>query len=91
MSQIRDDIQVEQVLFTKSGSISRGTIHLTAHHIIFRYNDEDEKEMWVSDIVHPCPMVLKRAVDAIPINIPGQSSSTRSAGTIPAQFSYTNV
>ena len=52
MTQIRDCLQVEQVLFAKSGSTSRGTIHLTAHHIIFRYDDEDEKEMWVSDVVH---------------------------------------
>ena len=65
---------------------------MTAHHIIFRYQDEDEKEMWVSDVVHLCLIVLKkRAIDTIPIDITGQSSSTRSAGTIPAQFSYTNV
>lgn len=58
MIQIRDCLQVEQVLFTKSGSIWRGTIHLTAHHIIFRYNDEDEKEMWVSDVVHSLSIVF---------------------------------
>ena len=60
MTQLRDCVQVEQVLFGKSGSISRGTIHLTAHHIIFRYDDEDEKEVWVSDAVHLCLVVLKR-------------------------------
>jgi myotubularin-related protein 6/7/8 len=42
---------VEQVLFAKSGSISKGTVHLTAHHIIFRYDDAEEKEMWVSGLV----------------------------------------
>jgi glucokinase len=41
-------IQVEQVVFAKSGSVSKGTVHLTAHHIIFRYDDTGEKEMWVS-------------------------------------------
>lgn len=92
MTQIRGCLQVEQVLLAKSSSISRGTIHLTAHHIIFRYQDEDEKEMWVSDVVHLCLIVLKKsAIDTIPIDITGQSSSTRSTGTIPAQFSYTNV
>ena len=59
-THLRDYLQVEQVLFAKSGSISRGTIHLTAHHIIFRYDDGNEKEMWVSDVVHICPIVLKR-------------------------------
>ena len=53
-------LQVEQVLFAKSGSISRGTIHLTAHHIIFRYNDEDEKEIWVSGVVSSRPVGFKR-------------------------------
>jgi hypothetical protein len=52
--------KVEQVLFAKSGSTSRGTIHLTAHHIIFRYNDEDEKEVWVSDVVYSRLVGLKR-------------------------------
>jgi hypothetical protein len=60
MTHIRDYLQVEQVLFAKSGSISSGTIHLTAHHIIFCYDDEKEKEMWVSDVVHLCSIVLKR-------------------------------
>jgi hypothetical protein len=92
MTQIKDCLQVEQVLLAKSGSISRGTIHLTAHHIIFRYDDEKEKEMWVSDVVHPMSdSSQKRAVDAIPTDITGQSSPTRSAGTISAQFSYTNI
>ena len=40
--------QVENVLFTKSGTASNGTLHLTAHHIIFRYDLAEEKEMWVS-------------------------------------------
>ena len=53
-------LQVEQVLFAKSGLISRGNIHLTAHHIIFRYNDENEKEMWVSDVAHPWSHLLKK-------------------------------
>ena len=61
MTHIRDCLQVEQVLFAKSGLISRGTIHLTAHHIIFRYDDENEKEMWVSDVVHLCLIVLKES------------------------------
>lgn len=40
--------QVERVACTKSGTTLLGTIHLTAHHLIFRYNGEAEKEMWVS-------------------------------------------
>ncbi|KAG6817807.1 hypothetical protein H0H87_003215 [Tephrocybe sp. NHM501043] len=41
------DIQVERVAFTKSGTTRWGTIHLTAHHLIFRYDEEAEQEMWV--------------------------------------------
>ncbi len=42
--------QVQNVLFTKAGTSSSGTLHLTAHHIIFRYDFVEEKEMWVSVI-----------------------------------------
>lgn len=40
--------QVENVTCTKSGTTLLGTIHLTAHHIIFRYDGGAEKEMWAS-------------------------------------------
>ncbi|TEB26595.1 phosphatases II [Coprinellus micaceus] len=45
--------KVEQVAYTKSGRSSIGTLHLTAHHLIFHYNEEDEdKELWV-----PYPLI----------------------------------
>ncbi|KAJ7074303.1 protein-tyrosine phosphatase-like protein [Mycena amicta] len=44
--------QVSQVSCTRNGSTLLGTIHLTAHHLIFRYDDDKEKEMWV-----PYPLI----------------------------------
>ncbi|KAF9484650.1 protein phosphatase [Pholiota conissans] len=58
--------KVEQVLFSKSGSTSVGTIHLTAHHIIFRYDDAGEKEMWM-----PYPLIS--LVNRLPQTLQGQS------------------
>ncbi|KAF8197472.1 protein phosphatase [Pholiota molesta] len=58
--------KVEQVLFAKSGSISKGTVHLTAHHIIFRYDDAEEKEMWM-----PYPLIS--LVNRLPQTLQGQS------------------
>ncbi|KAF9036634.1 protein-tyrosine phosphatase-like protein [Panaeolus papilionaceus] len=42
--------KVEQVLFSKGALVSHGTLHLTAHHIIFRYDEpvSDETEMWLT-------------------------------------------
>ncbi|KDR73599.1 hypothetical protein GALMADRAFT_251342 [Galerina marginata CBS 339.88] len=58
--------KVEQVVFTKAGSISKGTVHLTAHHIIFRYDDAEEKEMWM-----PYPLIS--LVNRLPQTLQGQS------------------
>lgn len=40
--------QVEGVLCTKAGHSAQGTVHLTAHHLIFNYDDNVKEEMWVS-------------------------------------------
>ncbi|THH28927.1 hypothetical protein EUX98_g5268 [Antrodiella citrinella] len=44
--------KVEDVLCSKGGTSHRGTIHLTTHHLIFRYDDSAKDEMWV-----PYPLV----------------------------------
>ncbi|KAF7322631.1 Protein phosphatase [Mycena chlorophos] len=44
--------KVAQVACTRNGSTLVGTIHLTAHHLIFRYDDDKEKELWV-----PYPLI----------------------------------
>lgn len=56
-------LQVEQVLFSKGALVSHGTLHLTAHHIIFRYDEpvSDETEMWVSDLVVICCNAFKNS------------------------------
>ncbi|KIM48796.1 hypothetical protein M413DRAFT_86161 [Hebeloma cylindrosporum] len=58
--------KVEQVVFAKSGSVSKGTVHLTAHHIIFRYDDTGEKEMWM-----PYPLIS--LVNRLPQTLQGLS------------------
>jgi hypothetical protein len=42
------------VLYTKIGLRVEGTLHLTAHHIIFKYDGQgpDEQEIWVSLILN---------------------------------------
>lgn len=44
-------MQVEKVACTKNGTTLVGTIHLTAHHLIFRYDDGKEQEMWASRLI----------------------------------------
>ncbi|KAF9532181.1 protein-tyrosine phosphatase-like protein [Crepidotus variabilis] len=58
--------KVENVLYSKSGSTSTGTLHLTAHHIIFRYEDSGEKEMWM-----PYPLISQ--VNRLPQNLQGDT------------------
>ncbi|TFK54732.1 phosphatases II [Heliocybe sulcata] len=44
--------KVENVLCCKGGKTGSGTLHLTAHHLIFHYQDGEEEEMWV-----PYPLI----------------------------------
>lgn len=61
--------KVENVTCTKSGTTLLGTIHLTAHHIIFRYDGGAEKEMWV-----PYPLIS--LVSRLPQTLHGQCPLT---------------
>ncbi|KAJ6502293.1 protein-tyrosine phosphatase-like protein [Mycena sanguinolenta] len=61
--------KVEKVSCTKNGSTLVGTIHLTAHHLIFRYEDANEKEMWV-----PYPLIS--LVTRLPQTLQGQCPLT---------------
>ncbi|KAI0291199.1 protein-tyrosine phosphatase-like protein [Multifurca ochricompacta] len=40
--------KVSNVLYSKSGGTSPGTLHLTAHHLIFSYTNASQSEMWVA-------------------------------------------
>ncbi|KAE9394118.1 phosphatases II, partial [Gymnopus androsaceus JB14] len=74
---------VEHVLCTKNGSTLAGTIHLTAHHLIFRYDDGKEKEMWV-----PYPLIS--LVTRLPQTLQGQCPVTfhcRTFETFSLEFS----
>lgn len=52
-------MQVEGVTCTKNATTLLGTIHLTAHHLIFRYDDATEKEMWASATKPPYDPVIE--------------------------------
>ncbi|KAI0636505.1 phosphatases II [Trametes polyzona] len=61
--------KVEGVLCTKGGITSTGTLHLTAHHAIFHYDDEEREEMWV-----PYPLIS--LVSRMPMTLQGQCPLT---------------
>ncbi|KIJ69078.1 hypothetical protein HYDPIDRAFT_36171 [Hydnomerulius pinastri MD-312] len=61
--------KVEKVLCGKSGSAQYGSLHLTAHHLIFRYDDAEKEEMWV-----PYPLIS--LVMQLPHTLQGQSPIT---------------
>ncbi|KIJ10493.1 hypothetical protein PAXINDRAFT_177455 [Paxillus involutus ATCC 200175] len=61
--------KVEKVLCGKSGSAQYGSVHLTAHHLIFRYEDTEREEMWV-----PYPLIS--LVMQLPHTLRGQSPIT---------------
>ncbi|KAI0725006.1 phosphatases II [Fomitopsis betulina] len=58
--------KVEGVLCTQAGHTAQGTVHLTAHHLIFNYEDDAKEEMWV-----PYPLIS--LVTRLPLNMQGQS------------------
>ncbi|KAH9009888.1 Myotubularin-like phosphatase domain-containing protein, partial [Lactarius pseudohatsudake] len=47
--------KVSNVLCSKSGRTLPGTLHLTAHHLIFSYDDDSQSEMWASRCPHVPP------------------------------------
>jgi myotubularin-related protein 6/7/8 len=47
-----DAPKVEDVGWMKGGITSKGTVHLTAHHLIFRFDDAQQEEIWVSYLCH---------------------------------------
>ncbi|KAH9930636.1 protein-tyrosine phosphatase-like protein [Fomitopsis serialis] len=57
--------KVEGVFCTKTGSTASGTVHLTAHHLIFHYDDTGKEEMWI-----PYPLIS--LVTRLPLNLQGQ-------------------
>ncbi|KAG1754381.1 phosphatases II [Suillus lakei] len=61
--------KVEKVLCGKSGGAHYGSLHLTAHHLIFRYEDSEREEMWV-----PYPLIS--LVLKLPQTLHGQSPLT---------------
>lgn len=40
-------IKVEDVLCRRGGQVISGTLHLTAHHLIFHHDNKAEDEFWV--------------------------------------------
>ncbi|KAH9950277.1 phosphatases II [Amylocystis lapponica] len=56
--------KVEGVLCSKGGSTAPGTLHLTAHHLIFHYDDTGKEETWV-----PYPLIS--LVTRLPLTLQG--------------------
>ncbi|PPQ67458.1 hypothetical protein CVT24_011515 [Panaeolus cyanescens] len=75
--------KVEQVVLSKGPQTSRGTLHLTAHHIIFRYDEpvNDDAEMWM-----PYPLIS--LVNRLPQTLQGLSQLTFHTRTFES-FSFT--
>ncbi|OBZ75993.1 Phosphoinositide 3-phosphatase, partial [Grifola frondosa] len=77
-----DAIRVEGVLCGKSGNTHFGTLHLTAHHLIFAYDEEGKEEMWV-----PYPLIS--LVSRMPMSLQGScplTVHTRTFETISLSF-----
>ncbi|KAG7448061.1 phosphatases II [Guyanagaster necrorhizus] len=67
--------KVEHVSCTKSGSTVTGTIHLTAHHLIFQYDEGKEKELWT--IQGQSPLTFNsRTFETFTVSFPRDSDST---------------
>ena len=52
MCDLAENCQVEGVLYRTLSFHTRGTLHITAHHLIFKYNvaaeeGDSESELWV--------------------------------------------
>ncbi|KZS99640.1 uncharacterized protein LAESUDRAFT_107245, partial [Laetiporus sulphureus 93-53] len=57
--------RVEGVLCCKAGTTALGTVHLTAHHLIFHYDDDPTREeMWI-----PYPLIS--LVTRLPLTLQG--------------------
>jgi myotubularin-related protein 6/7/8 len=63
-------MQVDNVVCTKQAVSSLGTLHLTAHHLIFRYDNDNEEEMWVS----PVSFFARSFADVFPFRFHTRSS-----------------
>ncbi|KAF9651518.1 phosphatases II [Thelephora ganbajun] len=61
--------KVEKVVCSKLNGSNVCTLHLTAHHLIFRYEDEKMEEMWV-----PYPLIS--LVTRLPQTLTGKSPLT---------------
>ena len=86
--------QVEQVAYTKAGRSSIGTLHLTAHHLIFHYNEEDEdKELWVGYGVsfHHSMGAHEPMTGSIPAHIARHPPSSKPPRPIAVELSHEDV
>ncbi|KAI5828942.1 phosphatases II [Schizophyllum commune Tattone D] len=61
--------KVSDVACTRNGVTSKGTVHLTAHHLIFHFDEAEQKELWI-----PYPLIS--LVTKLPQTISGQCPLT---------------
>jgi len=76
--------KVEKVLCGRLGRAEYGSVHLTAHHLIFRYEDAEREELWV-----PYPLIS--LVMQLPHTLHGQCPLTFHTRTFETfSLSFTN-
>lgn len=83
--------QVEKVLCGRSGSALSGSLHLTAHHLIFRYDDVAEEEMWASSTFTMFMFLFTGVPDALFIALVGAAPSADPAWPKSYHVPYTDV
>ena len=67
---------------TKGGSTSEGTLHLTAHHAIFHYDEAGREELWVS----PGPCCSRRRLTGLLFCVVWTRTFDLIAGAVPAHI-----
>jgi hypothetical protein len=79
---------------TKAGRSSQGTLHLTAHHLIFHHDDQEREEMWVSSLivlsVH-AQLSAYATAGPIPIDLARDPPTADIAWAVPAQRTDADV
>jgi hypothetical protein len=84
-------VQVERVLCGKSGGAHYGSLHLTAHHLIFRYEDAEKEEMWASPTFGSMLHAITRIAGTLPADISRNEAPADLAWTESANLSHSDV
>jgi len=79
------------VLCSKSGGSQYGSLHLTAHHLIFRYEDADKEEMWASPTFGSMLHSITRTTGTLPADISCVEAPANLVWTESTNLSHSDV